>query len=734
MRRVVSDVHIERKKSRGRATAFGRSKSESDVLRREMSWSTRVSGKKFCITPFCKAFDDKMGFKSFGIEEALDTGVGLSTNTSRQCAQLPLFSEKPEYWGIQMSMLTLFWDLVQHDIIGYAGAHYLDFNDDTERCRHVCVTHPCPWDHACAHPRHIEGHEEHGRLSRMQCDMHLIVQRYVKPWTRTIGAGLALAIGAGILSSVEPRSIDATCKATVFISHTWGDIFKHFVTALQTTLHQDTVVWICSFAIHQHGDVAGALSDVTSCPFAVAMKASVRVLMVMDETAATLKRVWCVLEAHLANEYGKNYDMCLPNDSDVESWKHVDQVLQSLDVRHCDATREQDKRDILAYAEAGAGGLPGLNAVVHRISEEAKRRAEIMSDVVRGDVAELKKLSMHVLRTWRSVCGRSVTHVLAACSHSAAVIGIAELLDGAHLSVVDDDGLVPLSVAAKHGAYPVVAALITMKAEVDSAVPACVATRAGLTPLHFASSSGHVEVVRLLLEFRASLEVRGSYRGVSGHLPMTVAAFEGHAGAIRSLLQGRADVEALRPDGYGALHFTADRGYIEAAAALLCGKANADLREAGAQRRTPLMVACKHGRADIVMMLLGAQANVALEDSLGRSAWWYCDFCCKHEDSHSAQTTQDLLLRSLTPELAPVIESFRATDEDKCGVLPRRHIMKMIARLGFSAAQVDDALLDIQTMMPDDEYDVEYVDYVAFLRWLYSRPHIDRLGHHSNAS
>ena len=97
------------------------------------------------------------------------------------------------------------------------------------------------------------------------------------------------------------------------------------------------------------------------CPFAVAMRASRRVLVLTDHSAETLERCWVVFEAALAHELGKDYNICLPDDGDAGAWRIVGKKLEKLDVEKCQASNERDKEEILSYIRQQKGGINALN-------------------------------------------------------------------------------------------------------------------------------------------------------------------------------------------------------------------------------------------------------------------------------------------------------------------------------------------------------------------------------------
>merc|ERR1719506_2013216 len=93
-------------------------------------------------------------------------------------------------------------------------------------------------------------------------NMHAVVERYVKPWTEDFSdVGLALVLNAGGVSTHKENSLQKYCKAEVFISHCWNEPFELFAKTLMRSFDPETIVWVCSFAICQHGDVGGQLTS-----------------------------------------------------------------------------------------------------------------------------------------------------------------------------------------------------------------------------------------------------------------------------------------------------------------------------------------------------------------------------------------------------------------------------------------------------------------------------------------
>jgi hypothetical protein len=80
----------------------------------------------------------------------------------------------------------------------------------------------------------------------------------------------------------------------------------------------------------------------------------------------------------------------------------------------------------------------------------------------------------------------------------------------------------------------------------------------GETPLHYAAWNGHVEIVRLLLQNGAEVNVRSN----GGSTPLHWAAIFGHVDILHLLVENDADLEAQNNTGMRALHRAADYGHL----------------------------------------------------------------------------------------------------------------------------------------------------------------------------
>jgi len=105
------------------------------------------------------------------------------------------------------------------------------------------------------------------------------------------------------------------------------------------------------------------------------------------------------------------------------------------------------------------------------------------------------------------------------------------------------------------------------------------------TPLQYAASAGHAEVVQLLIKAGAKVDARDS----QGRTPLTWAADKGNVDATRKLVEAKADVRAVNNGGWTPLHYAMSRRHQEVAQLLVDNGAKLDALNV--QRKTPLELA-----------------------------------------------------------------------------------------------------------------------------------------------
>lgn len=255
------------------------------------------------------------------------------------------------------------------------------------------------------------------------------------------------------------------------------------------------------------------------------------------------------------------------------------------------------------------------------------------------------------------------------------VAGLGSLLKkGADVNAPDLDGTTPLMAAVHERDTAMIRALLAAGAEVDAT------NRYGATALHTAARNGDAQSAALLLDAGANpatalpegetalmaaartgnvdlikaLLGRGKGRagdmnradpnskeGWKGQTALMWAAAEGHADAIAALIEGGANpnefsaeiiVPQPNPDRRSggfvypnipkgrmvALHFAARNGKLDAALALLKGKADINLVDADGSNA--VILALLNGHPDVAVALLEAGADAKLADKFGRTA------------------------------------------------------------------------------------------------------------------
>jgi uncharacterized protein len=106
--------------------------------------------------------------------------------------------------------------------------------------------------------------------------------------------------------------------------------------------------------------------------------------------------------------------------------------------------------------------------------------------------------------------------------------------------------------AALRGQTEIVRKLIARDADVN---------KTGWTPLHYAATSAHLEIIELLLENHAYIDAESP----NGTTPLMMAAKYGSPAAVKLLLESGADASLKNQRGLGAIEFAHLGGRSESA-------------------------------------------------------------------------------------------------------------------------------------------------------------------------
>ncbi|GAB6027875.1 hypothetical protein CHUAL_002089 [Chamberlinius hualienensis] len=136
----------------------------------------------------------------------------------------------------------------------------------------------------------------------------------------------------------------------------------------------------------------------------------------------------------------------------------------------------------------------------------------------------------------------------------------------------------------------------------------------GWSPLLVASDCGHLEIVKILLQNQARVDVFDEIGKAALHL----AAERGHKDVVDELLRNQAFVNARSKVGITPLHLAAMNGYTELVKSLLKNH-GAILDATTLNKQTPLHMAAEKGQLDVCNCLLELKADPNAVDQQGQT-------------------------------------------------------------------------------------------------------------------
>lgn len=137
------------------------------------------------------------------------------------------------------------------------------------------------------------------------------------------------------------------------------------------------------------------------------------------------------------------------------------------------------------------------------------------------------------------------------------------------------------------------------------------------TALAVAAHCGNVDVVRVLLQYGAKVDVCDAFMMT----PLHLAASRGHYLVVESLLHNLADINGKGPNDETPLRIASDNGYIDVVKLFLRNRAKVNARDC--QQRTALHMAAKRGDEAMVDLLASNGAHVDAKDASFMTAIHY---------------------------------------------------------------------------------------------------------------
>ncbi|XP_057309492.1 poly [ADP-ribose] polymerase tankyrase-like isoform X2 [Hydractinia symbiolongicarpus] len=167
-----------------------------------------------------------------------------------------------------------------------------------------------------------------------------------------------------------------------------------------------------------------------------------------------------------------------------------------------------------------------------------------------------------------------------------------------------------LHYAAERGFIDVVKVLIELGASIDLQTGA---GKENMTPLGFAAQKGHYDVVKLLVEKGASPDKKMRRSKTA----LMYACMNGHSQIVAYLLRIGVNPSAEDSSQNTPIHYAAAYGWYHCVQLLLEGGANAD--KPNNWRTTPLAVSILKGHMEISELLLSVDVDVDYADEMGRT-------------------------------------------------------------------------------------------------------------------
>lgn len=260
----------------------------------------------------------------------------------------------------------------------------------------------------------------------------------------------------------------------------------------------------------------------------------------------------------------------------------------------------------------------------------------------------------------------------------------------------------PLHLAAQSGHVGVVRILLNSPGvRVDSATAV-----QGSIPLHLAAENGHSEVVSILLS-KSTLQLH--VKDKMGRTAMHLAATNGHRELISQLIGQGADINAPDENGYAPMHMAAEAGHVEVVKLLV--ESGASPRAESMEGTFPICYAAMQGHLSVVKYLLQQELNT--ERLLSDRKFLFDLMVCSNQNE--SESVMDFILQCPAPIYAAAKlskhyrnESTREKERAR-DLLAVGEVCESIASDLLSLACVDSAE---KLLTAIDDRDVPFLDYL----------------------
>jgi ankyrin repeat protein len=268
----------------------------------------------------------------------------------------------------------------------------------------------------------------------------------------------------------------------------------------------------------------------------------------------------------------------------------------------------------LAYAV----GLGHVEVVRVLLKSRAKVNVHVADWSLDGMMSEVSKQGIMINGMYRKMRETTVSALGFASMIGEENIVRLLLQSGAK---VNEGEWSPLNMASEAGRTGVVKLLLKAGARADYGG----STQFRESPLYYAACLGYYEIVKLLLEARATLAIEWH-----GESPLSTVAENGDVGIARLFLEHCVDVNFGGKNGNPPLVLASRRGHVEVVRLLLRAGANLETKDRK-DLLSPIKLAAEGGHHEVVRLLIGAGADVNKERP------WLVQYC---EDVFGAQYCQ----------------------------------------------------------------------------------------------
>ncbi|XP_063448236.1 uncharacterized protein LOC134727779 [Mytilus trossulus] len=171
--------------------------------------------------------------------------------------------------------------------------------------------------------------------------------------------------------------------------------------------------------------------------------------------------------------------------------------------------------------------------------------------------------------------------------------GCSSLYIATDVNKCDNNGVSPLYIASQTGHVDVVKDLLQHSADVNKC------RNDGTPPLQIACYNNMIEVVRVLLQCD---DVDIDLCDDNGCSSLYIASQKGHVDVVKELLQHSADVNKCKHNGVSPLYIASRHGHVNIVKELL--QHSADVNKCMNDGIPPLQIACYNNRIEVVRVLL----------------------------------------------------------------------------------------------------------------------------------